>query len=59
MAEIYPQKESRMALEYFRYMKAAESIFDLFVKPLVINQANSLHCGNCMAVCPFGAVEKR
>ncbi|MBQ9358062.1 MAG: 4Fe-4S binding protein [Abditibacteriota bacterium] len=27
--------------------------------PLVISQANCLHCGNCMTVCPAGAVERR
>lgn len=27
--------------------------------PLVINQANCLHCGNCLMVCPAGAVERR
>ena len=28
-------------------------------QPLVINQANCLHCGNCMAACPAGAIERR
>ena len=107
MAEIYPQEESRMALEVFQvyegsgeyfdlsvkpiqreqfvlgegkggtaytggyfitdrchgcwtcYSKCPQKCIDLSVKPLVIHQANCLHCGNCMAVCPFGAVEKR
>lgn len=27
--------------------------------PLKIQQANCLHCGNCMTVCPVGAVEGR
>ena len=27
--------------------------------PLVINQANCLHCGNCLTACPAGAVERR
>lgn len=27
--------------------------------PLVINQANCLHCGNCLAACPVGAVERK
>ena len=107
MAEIYPQEESRMALEVFRvgegsgeyfdlsvkpvfrdtfllggkteetapsgryyitdrcrgcricYSKCPQKCIDLSVKPLVIRQEHCLHCGNCMAVCPFGAVEKR
>lgn len=107
MAEIYPQEESRTALEVFQvyegsgeyfdlsvkpifreqfslgegkeeiphakgyfitdrchgcricYSKCPQKCIDLSVKPLVINQANCLHCGNCMAACPFGAVEKR
>ena len=41
------------------YSKCPQKCIDLSVKPLVINQANCLHCGNCMAACPFGAVEKR
>lgn len=36
-----------------------ERIFDLFVKPPVIQQEHCLHCGNCMEACPFDAVEKR
>ena len=105
MAEIYPQEESRQALEVFQvyegsgeyfdlsvkpicreqfalgkgekissggyfitnrchgcricYSRCPQKCIDLSVKPLVINQANCLHCGNCMTVCPFGAVEKR
>ena len=27
--------------------------------PFVISQEHCLHCGNCMAVCPSNAVEKR
>lgn len=107
MAEIYPQEESRAALEVFQvyegsgeyfdlsvkpifreqfslgdgkaeaartkgyfitercrgcricYSKCPQKCIDLSGKPLVIHQENCLHCGNCMAVCPFGAVEKR
>ena len=111
MAEIYPQEESRMALEVFRvaegtgeffdlsvkpiyrdsfvlgkkemeegkhtapaggyfitdrcrgcricYSKCPQKCIDLSVKPLVIQQEHCLHCGNCMAACPFGAVERR
>lgn len=105
MAEIYPQEESRMALEVFQIYEGSGEYFDLSVKPIfreaftlgegqntaaegyfitdncrgcricyakcpqkcidmsvtpfVICQANCLHCGNCIAVCPFGAIEKR
>ena len=125
MAEIYPQEESRMALEVFRvaegtgeffdlsvkpiyrdpfvlgkkeaaegkfmeegndveksagkhtapvggyfitdrcrgcricYSKCPQKCIDLSVKPPVIQQEHCLHCGNCMAACPFGAVERR
>lgn len=41
------------------YSKCPQKCIDLSVKPLVIHQENCLHCGNCMSVCPFGAVEKR
>ena len=106
MAEIYPQEESRTALEVFQvaegtgeffdlslkpiyrdtfvlgtaceseknaggyfitdrcrgcricYSKCPQKCIDLSVKPLVIQQEHCLHCGNCMAACPFGAVEK-
>ena len=104
MAEIYPEEESRMALEVFQlyegqgdyfdlstkpitrgsfslgnakqmeggyyitdkcqgckicYSKCPQKCIDLTKKPLVIEQEHCLHCGNCMAVCPFGAVERR
>ncbi len=105
MKEIYPSKESRMALEVFRmcegqgeyfdlsskpiirktfaigknvqvlksgyfvnykcrgcklcYSKCPQKCIDISTKPVVINQENCLHCGNCITVCPFGAVEKR
>lgn len=104
MAEIYPEEESRMALEVFQlyqgqgdyfdlstkpitrgtfslgetqqvqsgyyitdqcqgckicYSKCPQKCIDLSQKPLVIRQENCLHCGNCMEVCPFGAVERR
>ena len=58
MAEIYPQDESRTALEVFQVAEGTGEFFDLSVKPLVIQQEHCLHCGNCMAACPFGAVEK-
>lgn len=107
MAEIYPQEESRTALEVFKvaegvgeyfdlsvkpiyrdifllgkekkeliqtgryfitdrcqacntcYFKCPQKCIDFSVKPFVINQANCLHCGNCIEACPFGAVGKR
>lgn len=104
MNDIYPNKESRMALEVFQmyegqgeyfdlstnpitreafglgkkvetkggyfvthrcrgckicYWKCPQKCIDISVKPVVIRQENCLHCGNCMEVCPFGAVEKR
>lgn len=43
----------------FCYSKCPQKCIDITQKPLVIRQENCLHCGNCMAVCPFGAVEKR
>ena len=105
MADIYPDKESRMALEVFRISEGTGEYFDLSTKPItrasfsvgsselpkqqggyrinekcrgcricyskcpqkciiidekpcVIRQEHCLHCGNCLAVCPFGAVEK-
>ena len=107
MAEIYPQEESRTALEVFQVAEGTGEFFDLSVKPIyrdtfvlgtrqteaepaggyfitdrchgcricyskcpqkcidmsakpfMIQQEHCLHCGNCIAVCPFGAVEKR
>lgn len=41
------------------YSKCPQKCIDISHKPLVINQENCLHCGNCMKYCPFGAVEKR
>jgi uncharacterized pyridoxamine 5'-phosphate oxidase family protein/Pyruvate/2-oxoacid:ferredoxin oxidoreductase delta subunit len=107
MAEIYPDEDSRIALDVFQiyegqgeffdlstkpitrktfylgesqeenkrnsgyfitdlchgcricYSKCPQKCIDLSVKPFVINQDHCLHCGNCISVCPFGAVEKR
>lgn len=105
MEEIYPSKESRIALEVFRlyegqgeffdlstkpiireqfvlgnydekvkygyfvtdecvgcnicYSKCPQKCIDISVKPVVIKEEHCLHCGNCIEVCPFGAVEKR
>lgn len=104
MCDIYPRKESRMALDVFQlyegqgeyfdlatkpitrasftlgeaeeikggyfvtdkcrgckicYSKCPQKCIDISVKAVVIRQENCLHCGNCISVCPFGAVEKR
>ena len=107
MEEIYPQKESRTALEVFQVAEGTGEFFDLSVKPIyrdtfvlgagqeraeqtggyfitdrchgcricyskcpqkcidmtakpfVIQQEHCLHCGNCIAACPFDAVGKR
>ncbi len=41
------------------YSKCPQKCIDMSNKPFVIQQEHCLHCGNCMSVCPFGAVEKR
>ncbi len=41
------------------YSKCPQKCIDISVKPSVIHQENCLHCGNCISVCPFDAVEKR
>lgn len=41
------------------FSKCPQKCIDISQKPLVIKQENCLHCGNCMSICPFGAVEKR
>lgn len=41
------------------YSKCPQKCIQMDQKPLRINQANCLHCGTCMSVCPFGAIEKR
>ena len=41
------------------YSKCPQKCIDMSSIPFVIKQENCLHCGNCMSVCPFGAVEKR
>ncbi len=110
MAEIYPEKESRMALEVFQIYEGEGEYFDLSTKPItrgsfflgendtlqgkdklvkgtyyitdqcrgcklcyakcpqkciditkqpcVIEAEHCLHCGNCMEVCPHGAVKR-
>lgn len=39
--------------------RCPQKCIDMFAKPFVIQQEHCLHCGNCMEVCPFGAVERR
>ena len=41
------------------YSKCPQKCIDMSTKPLVIQQEHCLHCGTCMSVCPFGAIEKR
>ena len=36
-----------------------QQCIDFSNTPVVINQKNCLHCGNCMEVCPVGAVIKQ
>ena len=36
-----------------------QNCIDISVRPAVIHQEHCLHCGNCLAVCSYGAVEKR
>lgn len=43
----------------FCYSKCPQKCIAMDHKPFVISQEHCLHCGNCFAVCPFGAVEKR
>ena len=41
------------------YSKCPQKCIDMTAKPFVIQQEHCLHCGNCIAACPFDAVEKR
>lgn len=41
------------------YSKCPQKCIDTGQKPFVINQTNCLHCGTCMSVCTFEAIEKR
>ena len=41
------------------YSKCPQKCIDMSAKPFAIQQEHCLHCGNCMEVCPFGAVERR
>lgn len=40
------------------YSKCPQKCIDISGKPVKIHQEHCLHCGNCMEVCPVGAVEK-
>lgn len=76
MAEIYPDKESRMAITVFCVTRGRGEYFDLSVKPItrkgfligdwdkeeaggyfITRQCRG--CGNCLEVCPFGAVVRQ
>ncbi len=41
------------------YSKCPQKCIDITRKPVLIAQEHCLHCGNCLAVCPAGAVERR
>lgn len=41
------------------YSKCPQKCIDISKKPFMIEQNHCLHCGNCIEVCPFGAIEKR
>lgn len=41
------------------YAKCPQKCIDISQKPVVIQQAHCLHCGNCFEVCPARAVERR
>ena len=41
------------------YSKCPQKCIDISGKLPVIHPENCLHCGNCLEVCPYGAVEKR
>lgn len=39
--------------------KCPQKCIDITKSPFVIKLENCLHCGNCMAACPFDAVDRR
>lgn len=41
------------------YSKCPQKCIDSSAKPVVIQQAHCLHCGNCFEICPAGAIERR
>lgn len=40
------------------YSKCPQKCVDISCKPVVINQSNCLHCGNCFEICPVRAIVK-
>lgn len=40
------------------YFKCPQKCIDIERKPVLINQSNCLHCGNCFEVCPVKAIVK-
>lgn len=73
MAEIYPEKESRMALEVFQVYEGQGEYFDLSTKPITrgsfsLGRAVSVSggyvitdkcqgCGNCYSKCPQKCID--
>lgn len=43
----------------FCYSKCTQKCIDISKKPVVINQNNCLHCGNCFEICPIRAIIKK
>ena len=41
------------------HSKCPQKCIDSSAKPVVIQQAHCLHCGNCFEICPAGAIERR
>lgn len=40
------------------YSKCPQKCIDIKTKPVVIQQNNCLHCGNCFTICPVSAIVK-
>lgn len=41
------------------YSKCPQKCIDISKKPVVIRQEHCLHCGNCLEICPKGAIKRR
>ena len=41
------------------HSKCPQKCIDSSAKPVVIQQAHCLHCGNCFEICPAGGIERR